>query len=181
MLTGKLSLHDLNDCEAFCNAFLDKATRHKPLRWADREEALDFLITELWRISRTYDPARTTSFERYARGRLPNLLIEFYRNRWVDQRYAYGDPQRRDAIAFPHALDAPLATNNEETTFGRLVETLATWDSDPPSDLAGDLEGLPDSQRNSRRTPPPNNMGKRSTPPTPNGVGILTRLRKAAA
>lgn len=91
--------------ETFCSHFLEQATRSRRLERSDHEDALAWLISETWRISAGYDPARGWSFSKYAYRRQGHFLVQWYRDRWVDQRYSFGNAERRDAIAFALSLD----------------------------------------------------------------------------
>lgn len=124
MLQGRLTLHDLRDTESFCNAWLDKINRKTPLG-SHYESALAYLISEAWRTSLTYDPNRSTSFERYLRGKLPNILIDWYRTTYRNQRWDTNtrtgrtrtiiERELRESISRPATLDLPPTDEDSDT------------------------------------------------------------------
>src|SRR3954465_538374 len=113
MLPAKLALYDLKDVEAFCNAALDKTLKRwrASLEHGDRDDALAYLISETWRISERFNPARTPSFAAYARNFQGRFLVQLYRDRFVDTRYRHrytpDEWARIEGVVFAGSLDGP--------------------------------------------------------------------------
>jgi hypothetical protein len=95
------------DAERFAASVLHRELRRRQatLREHDFEDALSFLLAQLWRLSERFDSSRGLDFDGYAGKWLPPSFTDWYRARFVDKRYEYGDPERRDAIAFAGSLD----------------------------------------------------------------------------
>ena len=88
MLNGILSLHDIRDTEAFAQRIIQRS----PLRITgdQHEDALTYLIEEVWILSLRWNPQRSESFARYA-GHLAGLrLVDWHRQR-NGQHYRSGN------------------------------------------------------------------------------------------
>lgn len=132
LLTSKLKLHDVDDVERFCASHLQTQPQWRQLEEHRKDDALAYLISETWRISTRYDPARNTSFSKHAYAYQPKFFIQWLRDTFVDQRYGDDDKQTRDAIAHPASLDAPVVTADGEP--GRLGDLVAVSDRDDQAD-----------------------------------------------
>jgi hypothetical protein len=161
MMLGHLTLGDVADVEAFCNASLQQLLKRwrATLRPDDQEDALAFLVSETWRLSDRYDSARTPSFAAFARPYQSRFLIEFYRHRFVDRRYArrYTDAewQRIEQLSNPDRLHAPLPNGDglvidlvpdDRDAYGLLELVVAAWRGDATTDCDPDLARLLDNR-----------------------------------
>lgn len=72
MLNGTLTLHDIQDVEAFCTTILDKRGLHDH---PDHDDILAYLIATTWELSTTYEP-HLASFSTYAGTALRNRLTD---------------------------------------------------------------------------------------------------------
>lgn len=104
------------DAEKLAAAALHKHLRRSrsTLREHQFEEALAYLIEQLWEASRNWDPAYGISFSTWAtRYKLNGFIVEWYRRTFYDARDQSTDPSRssvavRRELAFAgsiHAVD----------------------------------------------------------------------------
>jgi hypothetical protein len=136
LLNGRLELYGV-DAEKFSASVLHRQLRRRgaTLRPDQLEEALAHLVGELWRLSERFDPARGLDFDGYAGKWLPRALDDWYRARFVDRRYTYGNAERRDAIAFAESLDEVVGFEDRPLCRGDSIA------ADPEQDqLAAALE-----------------------------------------
>jgi hypothetical protein len=89
VLNGRLALFDVSDIERLAARALADQLRNmgSRLREHDQEDALAFLVVTIWEASLKYDPARCSSFSRYAyqlsrRRTVDYLRARFGRTRW---------------------------------------------------------------------------------------------------
>jgi hypothetical protein len=140
MLQGTLTLHDLRDVEAFCNAALDQALNRSRanLRPADHDDALAYLISQTWRLSLRYDHNKNPSFTSFARTFQPRFLVDFYRTRFLDnrnrRRYQPDEWYRIQQLVFAGSLDAPVERHPHDENPRTLGELLAVPDSSSETD-----------------------------------------------
>lgn len=120
MLNGTLSLWDVDDTERFCRSIANAFLRRKraSLSHEDLEDLVSYLITEAWELSQRYDPAKSSSFSKYAYGVLPNKVSSWYRSRfaprdqtsegWYKRLYPTSKPvdaDHRRGFFFPESLN----------------------------------------------------------------------------
>jgi Sigma-70 region 2 len=89
------------------------------LREHDHEDAVAYLIQTCWQLSQRYDPERGWSFSKWAYNILRLRVVDWYRQRFYDQRFGPADQQL--------SLDA--AATDDGHPRGELV---AAWIGDPP-------------------------------------------------
>lgn len=113
------------------------------LRQHQREDLLAYLIGCLWEIAKTYDPARdrNPNFKSYSAAILPNRVVQWFRDEFVDERYEYGDIEQRDAVAFPASLDAPVGARSDDGDL-RLADVVGLHESDDATNGHEDMERL---------------------------------------
>lgn len=84
MLSSRWQLHDVPDVEQECRIALDQALRRHNARLTpdDYDDALSFLLGEVWQLSERYDPARGASFSTYLGDVLPMRVVTYWRRRF---------------------------------------------------------------------------------------------------
>lgn len=97
MLNGTLTLHDIQDVEAFAAAILHRRGL------TPTEDLLAYLVEEAWKLSRRYDPRTGSRFSAWAKLTLERRLIDIARQH-DDHRYS----SRRPTLVH---LDDPLAAS----------------------------------------------------------------------
>ena len=127
LLATRYQLHDLDDVEALCaRAARTWATKTEArLSPEDMESLVAFLIAAVWRMSRTYDPARSSSFKAIVLGRLSNRATDWFRiyagrTRWQFSGHVYERERPR-----PVSLDAAAGDDG-----GTLADALGSVDLD---------------------------------------------------
>src|SRR5262245_22704083 len=91
MLRGRLSLHDIDDVEAYC-VYLINRQRRGGYAGHDYEDLLAYLIGEVWRLSLRYDKSRGSSFRNFVARYQPVNNWErkhFGRTVWRSPSYTY--------------------------------------------------------------------------------------------
>lgn len=108
-------LHDVDDVNAFASAIVQTVVRGNGsfLRPDQREEAVDFLVVEVYEIAAGYDAALTSSFRLYARWILKARMVDWYRKSLGDSR---AKTPRHTDVSLSHLppADEPTYTFEEE-------------------------------------------------------------------
>jgi DNA-directed RNA polymerase specialized sigma24 family protein len=106
-LADRLSLYDVADVEAFCAGILRRHLKRigASLSFHRFEDALAFLVSEAWHLSQRFDERAGVEFSGFAARILGQRVTDWYRREFVDQRYDYGDAERRDAIVFAQSFE----------------------------------------------------------------------------
>ena len=91
MLSGVLSLHDVEDVERYCAYLLGRSGRID-----DLEDALTWAVERCWELSLSYDPERGSSFANYAARKI--RLADYLRQRdgrtvWKFKTHTYVRPR----------------------------------------------------------------------------------------
>jgi len=169
LLNTELQLHDIRDTERLCRRVLDNHLRKTKatLNHHDTEDAISYLVETAWELSTRYDPARTSSFSKYAYSVLTMRVVDWYRQRFYrDQTstdwYRRNNPNAQPATAdeqrnfhFPATLDQdthepPAAPDHRERdTLGFALRALT---ADPSTDCDPALFNAL-SRRPSQETP----------------------------
>jgi hypothetical protein len=151
VLNGRLSLWDIRDAEAFCKPIAQQAqlTSHH-----DREELLAYLITELWILSKRYEPGGIT-FSTWAGHTLRQRTYDWQRTRYGRTTWQFKDRTYTRTLPTLISMDAQPGNNR----------SLPTPNGDPATHGVSDIAGLlrtrgsteawdnhPDSPRLPRRT-----------------------------
>jgi hypothetical protein len=167
VLNGRLSLHDIRDAEAFCQPIAQQAqlTSHH-----DREELLAYLITELWILSKRYEPGGIT-FSTWAGHTLRQRTYDWQRTRYGRTTWQFKDRtytrKLPEFVSYEHELTrnnhGPGSDQHKPTK--RLVRAITQTPGDPSTHSVSDIAGLlrtrgsteawdnhPDSPRLPRRT-----------------------------
>lgn len=79
MLAGKLTLHEIDDAEAFCIAIVQRSGLE--LTYYSREDLTSYLIEECWILSTRYDGSQGSSFAAWAKLTLTRRVIDWQRSR----------------------------------------------------------------------------------------------------
>jgi hypothetical protein len=79
VLSEKYSLFDIEDVEAWCGSFLERANLE--LGWADREDLHTYLIEETWILSKQYR-AGTAGFSTWAGHLIGRKIADWKRSRY---------------------------------------------------------------------------------------------------
>jgi hypothetical protein len=137
MLASRYELFDIPDVEALCaRAARGWTTKTEaPLSPEDMESLVAFLIAAVWRMSRTYDPARSSSFKAIALGRLSNRSTDWFRTHRGRTRWQFSGHTYERELPQPVSLDAPTG---EE---GALAESVGRVDGDLEARFAPDAFG----------------------------------------
>jgi hypothetical protein len=132
LLNSRYQLHDLGDVEALCaRAARGWATKTEArLSPEDFESLVAFLVASVWRMSLTYDPARSSSFKAIVLGRLGNRSTDWFRQHRGRTRWRWSDGtsyerERPNLVS----LDANAGDDGRP-----LVESVADWRGDPAAD-----------------------------------------------
>jgi len=119
------------DAEKFAAAALHKHLRRSrsTLQEHQFEEALAYLIEQLWEASRNWDPAYGISFSTWAtRYKLNGFIVEWYRRTFYDARDQSTDPSRSSVAA------------RRELAFASSLNVLIKSDYSDPSEVRTDSE-----------------------------------------
>lgn len=95
VLNGKLSLHDIEDVEAFC-AYLINRQRRGGYTGHEYEELLTWFIESCWIHSVRFDPDRGSSFKHFIASKLRVASwerVRFGRTRWAFSTHVYERPR----------------------------------------------------------------------------------------
>jgi hypothetical protein len=138
VLNGTLALFDAEDVEALCSRALDDSLRSSSsfLRPHEREDALAFLVSEIWRLSLRFEPARGGSFERLAYRTARSRYVDWLRQRYGRTRWQFSDQVYERERAEPVELDLDGAGRD------RLDDALGGWAGDNAADRAALVDGL---------------------------------------
>jgi DNA-directed RNA polymerase specialized sigma24 family protein len=126
-----LQLHDVDDAERLCAAIVAKSRLE--LSWHDREDAVQYLLGECWRISVSFNPSGIR-FSTYAYQTLSRRRIDWQRSRFGRTKWQFADRTYERPHVDLVSLDDPERD--------RLGATIATGPSDPAADSDADLVGL---------------------------------------
>ena len=112
MLSGVLSLHDVEDVERYCAYLLRRSTRID-----DMEDALTWAIERCWALSLRYDPERGSTFANFAaqkirvadylREREGRTVCKFKTHTYVRPRPTLVPLDDRPELAATADLDGP--------------------------------------------------------------------------
>jgi len=112
--------------------------RRSHLQAADREDLTAYVISELWRVSVTYDESRSgCGFSTYAYRLAGARITDWYRLRFGRTTWRFGDGtvHTRDRQQ-PLSLDAPDADGRA------VVDALGDWSGHRAEDRAAVVDGL---------------------------------------
>jgi hypothetical protein len=128
VLNGRLSLWDIRDAEAFCKPIAQQAqlTSHH-----DREELLAYLITELWILSKRYEPGGIT-FSTWAGHTLRQRTYDWQRTRYGRTTWQFKDRT--------YTRTLPTIVSTDTLPGGN--RSLSTPDGDLATHGVSDLAGL---------------------------------------
>ena len=133
MLTGTLSLHEIDDVEAFTLAIVQRSRLE--LSHHDREDLVAYLLTECWRLSLRFEPGGI-SFSTYAGTTLRGRLVDWQRKRFGRTRYVFSDRVLERKLPELVSLDA------DDSNGDPLGDNLGTRAGDPAADRDPDFERL---------------------------------------
>lgn len=123
LLASPLALYDVDDVEGYCYRVLERRLRRFQARLTadDREDALAFLISTAWELSKRYDPTIGT-FSGYLSSLLDLRLADWFRRRFGDSRYGL------EAREIPGSEDCTaLAEEAEPLDVEALAVRLPAW------------------------------------------------------
>jgi len=95
VLHGKLSLHDIDDVEAF-SAYLIDRQRRGGYTGHNYEDLLSWFIESTWELSLRYDPERGSSFRNFCASKLRVASwerVHFGRTVWKFRTHVYERPR----------------------------------------------------------------------------------------
>ena len=126
MLAGKLSLHDIEDVEAFCIGIF--APRAASIPSSDHEDAIAYLIETAWELSTNYDPSGMRRFSVWAGFVLRQRFIDWKRSqygrtRWSSPGYVYERP-RPSFVPLESRPDGPVDGFLGDAYTGRVSDVL---------------------------------------------------------
>jgi hypothetical protein len=100
-------LFDVHDVEDLCTRHATMWRKRSRTRLAahEIEELVSFLISETWKMSRTYDRSRSSSFEAVVRLRLPNRCVDWMRLKYGRTVWQFRDREHRREVNRPVELD----------------------------------------------------------------------------
>jgi hypothetical protein len=140
LLAARYELFDIHDVEALCA----RAARTWALKTEARlspedfESLVAFLIAAVWRMSRTYDPERSSSFKAVVLGRLSNRSTDWFRTHRGRTRWQFSGHTYERELPQPVSLDAPAGEHGDP-----LGASLGAVDGDlAAGDLADPCGGL---------------------------------------
>jgi hypothetical protein len=89
LLTGTITLHDVDDLEAHLRTDLDVQLKARGgfLTGYEYEDALTYFIGKGWELSLVYDPDRGWSFSKFLRYKSEYFYTDWLRQRHGDARY----------------------------------------------------------------------------------------------
>lgn len=109
LLAAPVALHDVRDVESLCRRVLSRRLEAWGawLRPEEYDDALSYLVSTCWELSRGYDPTKGLSFSTYATRTLALRVVDWYRDRFGDSRYGGSKPALSlDLLA--ESLDLPV-------------------------------------------------------------------------
>jgi RNA polymerase sigma factor (sigma-70 family) len=115
LLNVVLTLHDIQDVEAFCTRIAETRRQHNP---HDHEDLTAYLIEECYFLSTRYQPGGIT-FSTYARTTLTRRITDWLRQRHVDTRYpsntqwSFDSYERLNTEQGVHGSDTTRKQRNE--------------------------------------------------------------------
>ena len=143
MLNGRLTLHEIDDVEAFCRRVVDAhlSSTRTHLRRDDADDLLAYTIELAWEISQRFDKTCGVSFSTYAYRLLRVRCVDWMRQRYGRTKWTFGDGtvhtrERPEALS----LDAPDSDGD------RLGDAIADSSSDNPASRAAAFSGLVDER-----------------------------------
>lgn len=137
MATAKLSLHGIDDVEAFAGAIVQRSWLE--LSHHDREDLHAYLVAECWRLSLRYergDPQFPPRFSVYATPILRNRVVDWQRKRFGRTRWTFKDQVIERKLPQLVSLDA------DDPERDRLVDRLGAGAGDSAADWDEALGGL---------------------------------------
>jgi hypothetical protein len=89
LLTGTITLHDVDDLEAHLRTDLDVQLKARGgfLTGYEYEDALSYFIGKGWELSLVFDPGRGWSFSKFLRYKSEYFYTDWLRQRHGDARY----------------------------------------------------------------------------------------------
>ena len=133
MLTGKLSLHEIDDVERFVVAIVN---RHQPgLNYDDHDDLIVHLVETCWELSLRYQPGGIT-FSTWSRATLQKRLVDWQRQRFGRTRWVFHDRVVERPPTELVSLDA------DDPDGPPLGETLGSRAGDPALGRSPDLARL---------------------------------------
>ncbi len=141
MLRGRLECHGV-DVEKLAakaaNAWLSSHRAH--LQEADREDLVQFLLTEIWRASVDFDRERAgVTFSTYAYRRASVRTVDWYRARFGRTRWSFGD-----GSSYTRVRQQPLSLDFATPEGSSLGDDLAGQPGDGEEDRSTHIAGLED-------------------------------------
>lgn len=138
LLATRYELFDLDDVEALCARAARTWTTKTEARLSpqDMESLVAFLIAAVWRMSLTYDPARSSSFKAIVIGRLSNRATDWFRTHRGRTRWQFSGHTYERELPQPVSLDAHTGDDGPE-----LAESVGAVDRDLEASVGADLFG----------------------------------------
>jgi DNA-directed RNA polymerase specialized sigma24 family protein len=132
VLHGTLSLHGINDVEAFVVAIVQRSRLE--LSHYDREDLVAHLVATAWQLSLGYDhgdPRYPPRFSVYVTPILRNRVVDWQRQRFGRTRWVFKDRVVERKL--------PQLVSFDDPEHDQLGAALGTWAGDPTADRSPDL------------------------------------------
>lgn len=142
LLASRYELFDIPDVEALCVRAARTWTTKTEARLSphDFESLTAFLIAAVWRMSRTYDPARCSSFKAVVVGRLGNRCVDWLRTHRGRTRWQFGSHTYERELPRPVSLDQADEHHPLAESLGRTDPALDAIGGGPLDELVRDRE-----------------------------------------
>jgi hypothetical protein len=127
VLNSKLSLHGIDDVEAFTAGIARHS--HFELSYHDRQELHAYLITECWKLSLQYQPGIIRGgFQLWAGTTLRRRLIDWERQRFGRTKWQFGDRTYERPRTEIVSLDDPERDQLRDALGAGTGDLEASWD-----------------------------------------------------
>ena len=135
LLATRYELFDLPDVEALCARAARTWTTKTEARLSpeDMESLVAYLIAAVWRMSLTYDPARSSSFKAIVIGRLSNRATDWFRKHRGRTRWQFSGHTYERELPIPVSLDAAAGERGDP-----LGASIGSSDGDPEAGALAD-------------------------------------------